>query len=316
MKRAWCQIVLKSVDEDQRRIEGIASTPSTDRTGDIVESQGAAFTLPLPFLWQHDSAQPIGHVIAAKPDKDGIPVTIQLADVPVAGALKDRLDEAWQSIKFGLVRGLSIGFAPLEYSYIEETGGYRFTKWNWLELSAVTIPANADASISNIKALDLATLRMPVVHRATKEDADDAKVSKFVERLAKNFDKEMRENHAEWKLDEKAAPTLARMRKAATHAYREAVRVTVMNVDRLIEDSGERFAAMEKRIKALEAVESSTKYVGVWQPSMTHAYRKGNFTSYAGNLWAVLKDSPEGDPGQSRDYQLAVKKGRDAPRSF
>src|SRR5690606_36665621 len=29
-----------------------------------------------------------------------------------------------------------------------------FTKWNWHELSAVTIPANADASITSIKSLD------------------------------------------------------------------------------------------------------------------------------------------------------------------
>jgi hypothetical protein len=54
-----------------------------------------------------------------------------------------------------LVRGLSIGFQPLEHARIEGTYGYRFMKWLWLELSAVTIPANADASIQTIKSLDV-----------------------------------------------------------------------------------------------------------------------------------------------------------------
>lgn len=68
--------------------------------------------------------------------------------------MKDRLDEAWQSIKAGLVQGLSIGFKPLEVSQIQETFGLRFIRWLWLELSAVTIPANAEATIRTVKSLD------------------------------------------------------------------------------------------------------------------------------------------------------------------
>jgi HK97 family phage prohead protease len=153
-QKAWSTFVVKTVDEDARVLTGIASTPSVDRTNDIVEPMGAEFALPLPFLWQHDSAQPIGHVTAAKPTASGIPVTIELVKIAEPGTLKDRLDEAWQSIKSGLVRGLSIGFAAVEYSF-KDDGGIHFTKWSWLELSAVTIPANADASITSIKAADL-----------------------------------------------------------------------------------------------------------------------------------------------------------------
>src|SRR4030095_3041480 len=57
-------------------------------------------------------------------------------------------------IKAGLVPGLSIGFKPIDYKPIEKTGGYRIVKWNWYELSAVTIPMNADATISAIKSAD------------------------------------------------------------------------------------------------------------------------------------------------------------------
>src|SRR5699024_2113185 len=69
------------------------------------------------------------------------------------GALRDRLEEAWQSVKAGLVRGLSIGFKPLETEPIKDTMGLRFKAWEWLELSAVTIPANSEASIQTIKSI-------------------------------------------------------------------------------------------------------------------------------------------------------------------
>lgn len=166
MHRAYSLIETKSIDEESRTIVGIATTPSTDRVGDIVEPKGAEFTLPIPLLYQHDHSQPIGHVTAAKVTAKGIEITAKFAKVDEDGKLKDRLDEAWQSVKAGLVRGLSIGFKAVESARIEGTFGMRFTKWLWLELSAVTIPANGDCSITAVKNLDrlhLPSAGLPVV---------------------------------------------------------------------------------------------------------------------------------------------------------
>jgi HK97 family phage prohead protease len=156
MKRAYSVVTIKAVNEEQRIITGIATTPAPDRVDDIVEPSGAEFKLPLPFLYQHDASQPIGHVRKAKVTKAGIEVEIKLVQTAEPGTLKDRLDQAWQEIKLGLVRGLSIGFRALETARIEGTYGLRFMKWEWLELSAVTIPANAEASIQSIKSIDAA----------------------------------------------------------------------------------------------------------------------------------------------------------------
>jgi HK97 family phage major capsid protein/HK97 family phage prohead protease len=145
---------VKSIDEAQRIIVGIATSSSTDRMGDVVEPKGAEFKLPIPLLWQHDSRQPIGEVFAAKVTDQGIEVQARIAKTDVPGQLKDRLDLAWQSISMKLVRGLSIGFNALEEAYTKETGGFHILRWLWLELSAVTIPANQDASIQMIKSLD------------------------------------------------------------------------------------------------------------------------------------------------------------------
>ena len=149
MKRAYSTFVVKSADEATGIIEGIASTPSTDRMGDVVEPKGAQFTLPIPLLWQHRSGEPIGHVIAAKVTEAGIEIKAQ-----VMRGLLPEIERAWTLIKSGLVRGLSIGFNPLESADIKGTWGQHFTKWDWLELSAVTIAANQDATIHTIKSAD------------------------------------------------------------------------------------------------------------------------------------------------------------------
>lgn len=153
-KRAYSVLTIKAVDEEKRILIGIATTPKTDRVGDIVESEGAEFTLPLPLLLHHDKTQPIGNVIKAKVTAEGIEIEAQIAQVEEPGTLKDRIDEAWQSIKHKLIRGLSIGFKAIETARIEGTYGLRFTKWSWLELSAVTIPANEEANITAVKAYD------------------------------------------------------------------------------------------------------------------------------------------------------------------
>lgn len=153
LNRAYSFIEVKSFDDDKRIIEGVASTPTPDRMQDRVNPLGAKFELPIPFLWQHRHGEPIGHVIDADPKKSGIPFKAQVVKTEEPGKLKDRLDEAWQSLKLRLVRATSIGFNPLKWSFIEN-GGMDFEEWDWLELSAVTIPANPEAVISAVKQFD------------------------------------------------------------------------------------------------------------------------------------------------------------------
>lgn len=165
VNRAYSVLTVKSIDEDERTIEGVATTPSTDRMGDVVETSGIGFKLPLPFLWQHSHSQPIGHVIEAKVTKAGIVIKAQVAKIADEGSLKNRVDEAWHSIKARLVRGLSIGFRSLEHAYINEGRGIHFLKTELYEVSAVTIPANADCSISAIKSIDEGLLAASGIER-------------------------------------------------------------------------------------------------------------------------------------------------------
>lgn len=154
MTRAYSLLEIKELDEDARRITGIATTPKTDRAGDIVMSEGAVYKLPIPFLYQHDSRQPIGFVTEAKVTKKGIEIVAEIAK-----DVHEDIEKAWKYIKAGLVRGLSIGFKGIDIEPIPNSWGVIFEKWEWLELSAVTIPANADASIQTIKQYDAEALK-------------------------------------------------------------------------------------------------------------------------------------------------------------
>lgn len=153
--RAYSLMTVKSFDDDLREITGVASTPAPDRCNDTMDMAGVKFTLPMPLLWQHWHSEPIGTVIEAEVKKTGIHIKASLvkptSDMPQD--MIDRLNEAWASIKTGLVRGLSIGFLPIELSYLDN-GGINFIKWEWYELSAVTVPANGDCNIQTIKSID------------------------------------------------------------------------------------------------------------------------------------------------------------------
>lgn len=154
MPRAYSALHVKEFTEDSQYvyIKGIASTPTVDRMGDIVNPMGAQFKTPMPLLWHHRHGEPVGEVTLAKPTKNGIPFEARIPVIKDLGILKDRLDEAAQSLKYKLVNFVSIGFTAVEGAVkILETGGYHFEKWNWMELSLVTIPAQPEAMITAVK---------------------------------------------------------------------------------------------------------------------------------------------------------------------
>lgn len=153
MDRAYSLLNIKSVDQEKRIIRGTATTPTPDRMGDVVNPMGVKYNNPLPMLWQHQSGQPVGSVKFSKPTKDGIDFEAQLAAPVVSQTLRDRVDEAWESVTLGLVRSVSIGFKPIKYAFMDD-GGIEFQESEVLELSLVTIPANAEATISQFKSFD------------------------------------------------------------------------------------------------------------------------------------------------------------------
>lgn len=150
--KAFSAISIKSIDEDKREIHGMASTPALDRVKDIVEPLGLTFDAGTPLMLNHDHSQPVGTVTFGTPTVKGLPFTASIAKVEDPGVVKNRTDEAWHSVKAGLIKGVSIGFIPSEYEPIEK-GGVRFTKAHVHELSLTAIPCNPEAMITAFKSL-------------------------------------------------------------------------------------------------------------------------------------------------------------------
>jgi HK97 family phage major capsid protein/HK97 family phage prohead protease len=158
--RAYSMLQVKSLDSDLRMFKGIATTPSPDRLGDIIEPLGVKYTNPLPLLWQHKHDKPIGQVTFKTPTKNGIEFEAKIARTETPGPFKDRLDEAWESVKLGLTPAVSIGFQPEpgKFSFLKDTDGIHFKEISVLELSIVTVPANSETTISAFKSLDAEAL--------------------------------------------------------------------------------------------------------------------------------------------------------------
>lgn len=164
VQRAYSLFEVKALDDEKRIFKGWATTPTPDRMGDTVDPMGATFKNPLPLLHQHDHRSPIGLVRFGEPTKKGIEFEAEIPTIDEPGPLKDRVDTAWGEIKHGLVRAVSIGFRSLKHAYRDD-GGIDFIETEIFELSAVTIPANAQAIISAVKSMDGRPLSHDIVNQ-------------------------------------------------------------------------------------------------------------------------------------------------------
>lgn len=160
LDRAYSWLEIKSIDEEQRIIEGIATTPKVDRMGDIVDPMGLTFAKSIPLLLFHDSTLPVGQVRLGRPTKDGVPFTAYMPKVTEPGRVKDRVDEAWHSVKYKLIATVSIGFRVLDDAMERIETGWKFLKSEIMELSLVPIPAQDQAVITSFKSMDSAAIAL------------------------------------------------------------------------------------------------------------------------------------------------------------
>lgn len=155
LHKTFGSVEIKSLDEQKRTFKGIASTPNQDRAKDVMVLKGAEFNLPMPLLFHHDPEKAIGQVTSAKVTANGIEVEIHIPKIEEEGDLKREVDKAYQSLKYDLVKGLSVGFIPnWDEAEMIKGGGIQFNQWEWYELSLVTIPCNRESSTDFKKAFE------------------------------------------------------------------------------------------------------------------------------------------------------------------
>jgi HK97 family phage prohead protease len=129
-----------------RQVKVIASDGTVDRMGDILVPSGCDLTNyrrnPV-VLAQHDSSQPIGRCSYIAVVGNQVLATI---DFPPIGQ-SETGDLYCRLMKGGIIAAVSVGFIPLQQEPMA-SGGWKFTSWELLELSCVSVPANPNALVS------------------------------------------------------------------------------------------------------------------------------------------------------------------------
>jgi HK97 family phage prohead protease len=146
------------------RFAGYASVFGVvDSQRDVVERGAFAEAVhtnghDVKLLWQHDPKQPIGYIRVLKEDALGLYIEAQLLLNTTAGR------EAYELLKAGAVKGLSIGFTPIKHRMHPAKAVRHLEAVRLWEISLVTFPANAAANVTVVKTA-------PMPERMTGEQA-------------------------------------------------------------------------------------------------------------------------------------------------
>jgi HK97 family phage prohead protease len=143
---------IKSLDEAAPgSFIGYGSVYDVEDLGGDVVARGA-FTKSLqsnsklPLLWAHDTREPVGTATASD-STYGLQISGQLLmGLPTA-------QKAYELLKAGVVRGLSVGYDAIKASSTPN-GGRLLTEIKLWELSLCVFPMNTAAVITGVKALD------------------------------------------------------------------------------------------------------------------------------------------------------------------
>lgn len=82
---------------------------------------------------------------------------------------------------------------------------------------------------------------------------------------------------------------------------------TLVNV--IVQEVGTELKAQNARIAAMEAKMEEFTYKGVWETGTV--YRQHNSVTDNGSLWICVSPHSTQRPGDSQDWKLAVKRGKD-----
>jgi len=124
-----------------------AATSDPDRSGDEMVIEGCItdnFERNPQFLWMHgQTSEPI-HTLGKIVKLIKTPTALYALAEYTEPQLSEFAEKIYQLDLGGFLPANSIGFRPLEYEE-NDFGGYRFTKWELIEISKVELPCNPKA---------------------------------------------------------------------------------------------------------------------------------------------------------------------------
>ena len=135
----------RGLDDESWTLLVRATMGGEDRKGDVIESSGwdlSAYRENPVFLWAHDRGRPpIGRALRVLTDDNGLLAEIEFAPTELAQEIEGLY-------RTGFMRGVSVGFVPLEVAMRKASQGrraYHYIRQELLEISAVPVPMHAGA---------------------------------------------------------------------------------------------------------------------------------------------------------------------------
>jgi HK97 family phage prohead protease len=134
--------------DDSRKVRFVFSDGTVDRAGDSIDPKGwqtDAFLANPVALWAHDSsAPPIGRASNVGPVGSKLMGDIEFMPADISAFA----ESIYRMVKAGFVKAVSVGFIPLEYSFVNDSKrpfGIDFKKQELLEISVCPVPCNPNA---------------------------------------------------------------------------------------------------------------------------------------------------------------------------
>jgi HK97 family phage prohead protease len=134
----------------ERQVLAIVSSEARDRMGDVIRQDGIDYSAFMrgggTVLWQHDAEYPVASTVRLSVVNGCLTA---LAQFPPEGT-SEKSDECYRLIREGVVGATSIGFAPVDWEFLDKNqpgSGILFKRIEMVEFSFVSIPANRDALV-------------------------------------------------------------------------------------------------------------------------------------------------------------------------
>ena len=274
-------VITKAEDDDDGglRIKGLASTDGVDRVGDVISLNAwkgglSDFKNNPILLFNHNYDTPIGRADVVEVQDKGLYIEGRIS--PAAG------EKVIGLIKDGVLGTFSVGFIPKEIEYIQESDGFLIKQAELLEVSVVSVPANAEATFSVAKQLNDTQINAiktgdepnavdnSTTARKDAEGGPESQSGKFKmdeEELKAFIAKSISEGFSEKSAEEKAAEEKAK-REAEEKARREeetknivssVVTSVTNNSEKLVSDLEKRFDERFGKVDTLDEVVGDLK---------------------------------------------------------
>ena len=147
---------VKDFDDTTRMVKGYASVfNNTDSDDDVIlkgsynksiKEWGPEGKDRIKLVAQHDISRPVARITELKEDSNGLYMEASFGSHTLG-------DDYYRMTKEGIINEFSVGFVPIEKKE-NDKGGYDISNIKLYEVSMVTIAANDQAVVTDVKAND------------------------------------------------------------------------------------------------------------------------------------------------------------------